>query len=115
MPVWPNRARLTTYAVLLATRGAYILSRLVVALALPLVLSVEALGKFGVFSALIAGLPVVVALGLPEHATRRLNRGLNRPFFRAFVLQTVLGLMSANYSVAVVAHAVGSRRADDKA
>lgn len=95
MPVWPNRARLTTYAVLLATRGAYILSRLVVALALPLVLSVEALGKFGVFSALIAGLPVVVALGLPEHATRRLNRGLNRPFFRAFVLQTVLGFFAA--------------------
>ena len=45
-----SRGGLTTYAVLLATRGAYILSRLLVALALPLVLSVEALGKFGLFS-----------------------------------------------------------------
>lgn len=95
LPDRPSRAQLATYAVLLATRGAYIASRLVVALALPLVLSVEALGKFGLFSSLAAALPVVIALGLPEHATRRLNRGLNRPVFRAFFLQTVLGFGGA--------------------
>ena len=95
IPHLPSRAQLITYGVLLATRGAYIGSRLVVALALPLVLSVEALGKFGLFSSLAAALPVVIAFGLPEHATRRLNRGLNRPVFRAFVVQTVLGLVGA--------------------
>jgi O-antigen/teichoic acid export membrane protein len=95
MKALPDRAQLMTYAVLLATRGAYILSRLLVALALPLILSVEALGKFGLFSSLAAALPVVIALGLPEHATRRLNRGLNRPVFRAFAVQTVLGFAGA--------------------
>jgi O-antigen/teichoic acid export membrane protein len=95
IPHLPSRAQLITYGVLLATRGAYIGSRLVVALALPLVLSVEALGKFGLFSSLAAAIPIVIAFGLPEHASRRLNRGMNRPVFRAFVLQTALGFAGA--------------------
>jgi O-antigen/teichoic acid export membrane protein len=95
IPNLPDRARLMTYAALLAMRGGYILSRLLVTLALPLILSVEALGKFGVFSGLVAAVPIVVAFGLPEHAARRLNRGPNRPVFRALVMQTSLGLLAA--------------------
>jgi len=101
VPKLSNHGRLVTYAALLGTRGAYILSRLLVALALPLVLNVEALGRFGVFSGLVAALPVVVAFGLPEHATRRLNRGLNRPIFRALVVQTVLGFF-ASFAISVL-------------
>lgn len=84
-------ANLATYAFVLGARGIYVLMRLVIVLGLPFVLGPAALGQFGTFSALVAILPMIVGLGVPQHVIRRLATTTHASSFRTLALHIVIG------------------------
>lgn len=84
-------ANLATYAFVLGARGIYVLMRLVIVLGLPFVLGPAALGQFGTFSALVAILPMIVGLGVPQQVIRRLATTTHPASFRTLALHILIG------------------------
>ncbi|MGE3871870.1 MAG: hypothetical protein AB7F74_02825 [Parvibaculaceae bacterium] len=87
--------KFATYAFVLAARGAYVLMRLAVVLGLPFVLGPAALGQFGVFSGMVAILPMLVGLGVSQHLNRRLATTTHGPSLQILVLHSLAGVVAA--------------------
>jgi hypothetical protein len=88
-----DKAWLSRFIAVMGSRVGYVLTRLIVVLGLPYLLGAEALGKFGLFSALATVWPVLMGMGMPEHSVRRLGIGSNTPIFRVLVRQTFLSMV----------------------
>lgn len=93
--------KFATYAFVLAARGAYVLMRLAVVLGLPFVLGPAALGQFGVFSGMVAILPMLVGLGVSQHLNRRLATTTHGASLQILVLHTLAGAVAAMLIAAV--------------
>lgn len=93
--------KIATYGFVMAARGAYVLFRLITVLGVPYVLGPAALGQFGTFSGLVAVLPTLVGLGVPQHIIRRLAGSHHRPSFSVLVLHSIIGFVTASLACVV--------------